>query len=92
MTTSHPPQQQEQRPLSFGERAVGLNNPSLNPEVEASKREFAACIDRLNELRSAAILISESAHAREVARLASIAITEAQAAQMWAEKAITWGR
>jgi len=32
----------------------------------------------------------QSAHSVEQARLASIAITEAQGAQMWAVKAATW--
>lgn len=74
----------EERELSFGERAVGLTfNPGNNHEVDKCKREFAAVIDRMNYLRN----ISEDS---EVYRMASIAITEAQTAQMWAVKAITW--
>jgi hypothetical protein len=74
----------EERELSFGEKAVGLTfNPSSSHEVDKCKREFAAVIDRMNYLRN----LSEDA---EVKRMASVAITEAQTAQMWAVKAITW--
>jgi hypothetical protein len=75
-----------QRELSYGEKAVGLNfNPGQSHEVHKCKKEFADVIDRMNYLR----LHSQDA---EVQRMASIAITEAQTAQMWAVKAITWGR
>jgi hypothetical protein len=74
----------EERELSFGEKAVGLTfNPGNNHEVDKCKREFAAVIDRMNYLRN----LSEDT---EVKRMASVAITEAQTAQMWAVKAITW--
>lgn len=70
--------------LTFGQRAVGLTfNPSADPHVDACKREFAAVIDRMNALR-------EATDNPEVKRMASVAITEAQTAQMWAVKAITW--
>jgi hypothetical protein len=73
-----------QRPLTFGEKAVGIKfNPGGDPEVEACKRGFAVEIDRMNDLRSK----SESA---EQKRLCSVAITELQGAQMWAVKALTW--
>lgn len=73
-----------QRPFTFGEKAVGITfNPSSSPEVDAAKRLYAAIIDQLHNLRSN----TESA---EVKRLCSAAITEAQGAQMWAVKAITW--
>jgi hypothetical protein len=72
------------REQTFGEKAVGLTfNPSNNPEVDACKRWFAAVIDQMNSLR----MTSDSP---EVKRMASVAITEAQTAQMWAVKAITW--
>ena len=72
--------------LSYGEKAVGLTfNPGNNHEVDKCKREFAAVIDRMNYLRN----LAEDA---EVKRMASIAITEAQTAQMWAVKAITWSK
>jgi len=72
--------------LSFGQKAVGMNfNPGQSHEVHNCKKEFADIIDRMNYLR----LHSQD---QEVQRMASIAITEAQTAQMWAVKAITWGR
>jgi hypothetical protein len=72
------------RDLSFGEKAVGITfNPGFNHEVDKCKKEFADVIDRMNYLR----LQSDDS---EVKRMASIAITEAQTAQMWAVKAITW--
>lgn len=71
--------------LSFGQKAVGLKfNPSGDEAVENCKMMFAALIDQQNDLRR------DAGHDPEKARLASIAITEIQAAQMWAVKAITW--
>jgi len=70
--------------LTFGQKAVGLSfNPSAMDEVTQCKREFAAIIDRMNDWRG----ISESP---EVQRMCSVAVTEAQTAQMWAVKALTW--
>lgn len=72
------------REQSFGEKAVGLSfNPSNDDLVSQIKARFAADIDEMNALR----LRTKS---REVKRLASIAITEIQGAQMWAVKAATW--
>lgn len=69
---------------TFGERAVGLTfNPSGDPAVHYCKRKFAEVIDHMNALR----LTSDDP---EVKRMASVAITEAQTAQMWAVKALTW--
>jgi hypothetical protein len=51
--------------------------------VDECKRGFAAVIDQMDALRAA----SDSP---DVKRMASVAITEAQTAQMWAVKAITW--
>ena len=74
----------ENKELTFGENAVGLTfNPSNNPDVDFCKRGFAEVIDQMNMLRF-------STTDEEVLRMASIAITEAQTAQMWAVKAITW--
>jgi len=76
--------QNVQREMTFGEQAVGLTfNPSNSHEVDKCKKEFADVIDRMNYLR----MHTDNA---EVKRMASIAITEAQTAQMWAVKAITW--
>ena len=74
----------EQRELTFGEKAVGLTfNPSNDDGVARCKAEFARVIDRMNNLRSSTDNV-------EVKRMASVAITEAQTAQMWAVKALTW--
>jgi hypothetical protein len=70
--------------MSYGESAVGLSfNPSGNDDVHDCKRLFAEIIDALNDARSST---SDGEHKR----LYSVAITEAQTAQMWAVKAITW--
>ena len=72
------------REMTFGEKAVGLTfNPSNDDAVAQCKQEFAAVIDRMNDLRN----LTDNA---EMKRMASVAITEAQTAQMWAVKAITW--
>jgi hypothetical protein len=69
---------------TFGQKAVGLAfNPSNDDAVAKCKQAFADTIDQMNELRN-------SSESPEVKRMASIAITEAQTAQMWAVKAITW--
>jgi len=70
--------------LTFGQKAVGLTfNPSGDDAVTKIKQSYADIIDQLNEVR-------ESEGRSEKARLASAAITEAQGAQMWAVKALTW--
>lgn len=72
------------RALTFGEKAVGLAfNPSGDADVQAVKEAFAKVIDLCNDLRTKA---SQS----EKGRMLSVAITEAQTAQMWAVKGITW--
>lgn len=69
---------------TFGQKAVGLSfNPSNDDAVGQIKQKFADCIDQINELRN-------STESPEVKRMCSVAITEAQTAQMWAVKAITW--
>lgn len=73
-----------ERELTYGEKAVGLTfNPSGDSAVTTTKKYFAQIIDDLNSLRS-------GTDDGEAKRLYSIAITEAQTAQMWAVKAITW--
>jgi hypothetical protein len=70
--------------LSYGEKAVGLTfNPGNNKDVDKCKLAFANIIDNMNDLRN-------STYDAEVKRMCSVAITEAQTAQMWAVKAITW--
>ena len=71
--------------LTFGQKAVGVTfNPSGNPDVDELKRRFALIIDQCH-LRRQSLMAGSDAH-----RLWSIAITEAQGAQMWAVKAATW--
>lgn len=70
--------------LTYGQKAVGANfNPSGNVEVDSLKDVFAHIIDHMDDLRS---ITSDL----EVKRMASIAITEAQTACMWAVKAVTY--
>lgn len=72
---------------SYGARAVGLAfNPSGDKRVEGLKLAFAGIIDEMVDVRAAASRDGDS----EKVRLCSIAITEAQTAQMWAVKAATW--
>lgn len=71
--------------LTFGEKAVGLTfNPSADPVVDELKRGYAKIID-LCHMKRGQLMAGSDAH-----RLWSIAITEAQGAQMWAIKAQTW--
>ena len=70
--------------MTFGERAVGLTfNPSGDKAVHECKRLFAQTIDHMHGLMA---LTDDG----EILRMFSVAITEAQAAQMWAVKALTW--
>jgi len=73
------------RDLTFGETAVGISfNPSGSEQVDKLKALYAQVIDILNDDRGD--------NRDERARLTSIAITEAQTAQMWAVKAVTQHR
>ncbi len=75
---------QKTHALSFGERAVGLSfNPSGDVPTQQIKEAFAKVIDILDGYRGA----TEDG---EQKRMFSIAITEAQTAQMWGVKAATW--
>ena len=75
--------------LSFGEKACGVSfNPGGNPVVDSIKRNFANIVDELEALRQQSA--KERPQDVEVRRMLSIAITEAQTAQMWAVKAVTW--
>lgn len=70
--------------LTFGQKAVGMTfNTGGPPEVDRCKRIFAEAIDQMNELRN-------NPNGPGQARHASIAITDLEAAQMRAVKAITW--
>jgi len=77
----------ENRPLTFGEKAVGLTfNPGGSESVNQIKRHYADAIDLLNEMREEAKEINNT----EKIRMFSVAITELQSSQMWAVKAATW--
>jgi len=74
----------EEKEVSFGGKAVGLTfNPSNDSTVQKVKELYAEIIDLCNNLRT-------EAGQGEKGRMFSVAITEAQTAQMWAVKAITW--
>jgi hypothetical protein len=77
---------------TFGQKAVGLSfNPSGDSAVDRIKSLFAQIIDEMNDYRNAPPAGPDGkATSAEAKRLASIAITEAQGAQMWAVKALTW--
>jgi hypothetical protein len=71
--------------LTYGEQAVGLNfNPSGDDAVHGIKQHYATIINIMHDMRN------DPASSPEKKRLCSVAITEAQTAQMWAVKAITW--
>jgi len=70
--------------LTFGEKACGVAfNPGGDAMVHAVKTKYAELVDVLHALRM-------SNDNPEIARMLSIAITEAQTSQMWAVKGITW--
>lgn len=83
MTPEQPVEMKSETP-SFGMKAVGINfNPAGDHRVNRIKQICANAIDEMQSLRT-------STDSPEVKRLASVAITELQGAQMWAVKAITW--
>lgn len=75
------------REMTYGEKAVGLTfNPSNDPRVQEIKALYAKIIDICN-----IVPVKENSEINgEQARLYKIAITEAQTAQMWAVKAVTY--
>lgn len=74
------------RAPTFGEKAVGISfNPGGDEKVNEVKALYAKIIDLCNDLKNNAETMTP-----DKARLFAIAITEAQGAQMWAVKAITW--
>lgn len=77
---------QDKRALTFGEKAVGLTfNPAKDLDVQEVKQQCANLIDLCNGLRN-------GTDDPEKKRMYSVAITEVQTAQMWAVKAVTWGK
>lgn len=78
MNTDNPAQ-------TFGQKAVGATfNPSQSTLVDEIKNRFAAVIDLLALYRAGDDVTDEQK------RMYSIAITDAQAACMWAVKSATW--
>lgn len=76
--------------LTYGEKAVGLTfNPSGDVKVQKIKELYSQIIDIMDELRNSQIP-EGMPNSNERNRMCSIAITEAQTAQMWAVKSITW--
>ena len=72
------------REATFGEKACGVAfNPGGDQMVHQLKTKYAELVDVLNDIRA-------SNGNPEIARMLSIAITEAQTSQMWAVKAVTW--
>jgi len=79
-------EEQTKENLTYGQDAVGLNfNPSGNPQVDKIKALYAEIIDELNDER----MNDDEPRPQEKNRLLSVAITEAQTAQMWAIKGLT---
>ncbi len=77
--------EENERELTYGERAVGLTfNPANDPLVQEVKEHYAKIIDIADAIRKAEGMPSERG------RLASVAITEAQGAQMFLVKAVTY--
>ncbi len=77
-------------PQTYGEKAVGLSfNPANDKDVQEVKELYAKIIDKMSALRTAPLKPGVNDN-NERNRMASIAITEAQTAQMWAVKAITY--
>jgi hypothetical protein len=76
---------ENQPTLSYGEKIMGISFNSSNNSIYVAKikQDCAEIADYLNDLRN-------DSTDPEVKRMASVAITELQTAQMWAVKAITW--
>lgn len=79
------------RPMTYGEKAVGLYfNPEGNEKVNKVKKLYAEIIDLCENVRKDLWKNKEIDKQREKERLMLIAITEAQSAQMWAVKGLMW--
>ena len=71
-------------PMTYGEKALGITfNPSNDPNVQKVKELYAQIIDLVHH--SGGDVISSDRH-----EMIKTAIREAQTAQMWAVKVITW--
>lgn len=90
-TTNVMPNVDQLRALTLGEKYVGLNfNHGGSPMVNEIKTLYAKIIDKLNDMREDIKTSEQTSESGEKIRLLSTAITEAQSAQMWAVKAVTW--
>lgn len=73
---------EEQIPL--GQQLTGWKpNGYASQEVADIKADYAKIIDKMDALRT-------KSDNPQVKRMASVAITEAETASMWAVKALTW--
>jgi hypothetical protein len=68
--------------MTYGEKAVATY-PSDDPDIERMRKLYAEIIDFCDNARA-------EAGNNEQRRLYSVAITEAQTAQMWVVKAISY--
>lgn len=76
-------QEAKNETLTFGQKAVGLSfNPSGNEKVNKVKKLYAEIIDLLHD--------EQGDRRDDGSRHLSIAITDAETAQMRAVKGITW--
>lgn len=77
--------QKNEEKLTFGQEAVGLSfNPSGNEKVDKVKRLYAEIIDLLHD--------EQGDQRNGKSRHLSIAITDAETAQMRAVKGLTWSK
>ena len=73
--------------MTYWEKLVGIDfNPSWESGVQRIKELYAEIIDIMDDFRKVEADNMKGEHKR----LASIAITDAQTAQMRAVKALTW--
>lgn len=76
---------------SFGEKACGVSfNPGGHEKVTKIKEAFANVVDILNDYREEVKVMEDDGENGERIRMLSVAITEAQTAQMWGVKGVTW--
>ena len=71
--------------VNLGEEAAMDEEQGVDPVVEHLRQLFAKVVQEMEELRG----LSKSS---ELVRICSIAITNAQTAEMWAVRAATYGR
>lgn len=75
---------------SHGEKLVGVGfNPSKMTSVDTIKSGYAKIIDEICEHKQTSVITQQD---RAKQRMLEIAVEKALEAQMWAVKAITYGR